>query len=63
MPNRKFSQWEADAKYGSDILGNGACQGDLTGKVKTRQIGFVRSEREIKPHRKPGNKTTDVRKK
>lgn len=24
------------------IIGNGACQGDIAGKVKTRQIGFVR---------------------
>ena len=40
---KRPKQWDNDAEWGSDILGNGACQGNLTGKVKTKQIGFVRT--------------------
>lgn len=62
--------WEKDAEFGSDILGTGTVQGDLTGKVKTKQIGFVRQEfsrslpnpkRKSSP--KAGNKITNIRKK
>lgn len=38
----KPKNWDDDDTWGSDILGIGSCQGDITGKVKTRQIGFVR---------------------
>jgi len=53
------------------IIGNGACQGDLTGKVKTRQIGFIRQKAQVKTKVKAspkvslnaGNKITNFRKK
>ncbi len=40
----QHKQWELDAEYGSDILGTGQAWGDMRGKVKTKQIGFVRSD-------------------
>ncbi len=40
-----MKQWDRDATFGSDILGNGSCFGNLTGKVKTKQIGFLRNDR------------------
>lgn len=33
--------WDDEDTYGSDILGTGTCFGNLTGKVKTREIGFL----------------------
>lgn len=68
---RRFSQWDLTATSGSDILGNGVCQGDIAGKVKTSQIGFVRQKPAVKTKSrvsakgspKAGNKITNFRKK
>ena len=40
-----MKQWDEDNTFGSDILGNGQAWGDMRGRVKTRQIGFVRNDR------------------
>lgn len=46
VSTKKERNWDDDATWGSDIIGNGAVQGNFTGKVKTRQIGFVRNGKE-----------------
>lgn len=43
--SKKPNQWETDATFGSDIFGNGSAWGDMRGKVQTRQIGFIRSDK------------------
>lgn len=42
--------WDKADEFGSDILGQGNCWGNIAGKVKTAQIGFVRNDG------KPGKK-------
>lgn len=36
--------WEYDDVADSNILGSGQAWGDMRGKVKTKQIGFVRND-------------------
>lgn len=54
MPKRG-TNWDDDDTFGSDILGTGAAWGEMRGKVKTKQIGFIRNEgkRKIKGASKP----------
>ena len=64
--DRRLSQWDVTATSGSDVLGIGVCWGDMAGKVKTNQIGFVRQKTVAKTRSKvsgkvapkAGNKTT-----
>jgi len=54
LTKRKPNNWDANADYGSDILGVGSYTNlppSGTPKKKT-QIGFVRTERKERPKRK-----------
>lgn len=42
---KRTNSWDSDDTFGSDIHGFGQVFGDIAGKVKTAQIGFVRSPR------------------
>jgi hypothetical protein len=41
---RRGTNWDDEDTFGSDILGTGAAWGEMRGKVKTKQIGFIRYE-------------------
>ena len=54
---KKPKQWDVDDTYGSDIHGLGQAWGDMRGKVKTKQIGFVRNDKPKTIRRQPTHKT------
>jgi hypothetical protein len=54
----KPKQWDDDATFGSDIIGVGTGWGNVTGKVKTAQIGFVREKRKPVQRKVTTNKRT-----
>lgn len=54
---KKSKQWDVDDTYGSNIHGLGSAWGDMRGKVKTKQIGFVRNDKPKTIRRQPTHKT------
>lgn len=57
--------WDEESFWGSDIIGNGQAWGDMRGKVKTKQIGFIRStqspRRATRPNKVRSNQTKTVK--